>query len=131
MRSILIRWFIFSVLLGIVPIAFAALYRRITTGELSLRHTLRRGELLLVTVILSGGSIGYVMGVDADYYEANLTAGGLSLVVLLLAALLHAAVSSNDLQNPDQILQIRNVSIGIFIAGLFTSLSCVAVGGMR
>ena len=125
MNDKLLKWFIFGVLLALVPIASSWLYRLIFGGDSTLEALLSKGELLIITAGLCAAGVGSIIGTGNSYKNEKIISGGLSVVILLLSALVFAIVSEPSLAtNPPDTGVIMTASIWIYIFALLSSGAC-------
>jgi len=122
----LLRWFIFGVLLALVPLVASA-FDELTKGTFLLINVLSHGELLLITVGICGSSIGGLIGSKPFKDNLKVITGGGALIIAILASLYFANISNSvDISDP-QIIQ--STSLSLFFSGLITSGVNIALSG--
>ena len=99
MREKLIHWLIFSVLLALTPIGLNCLFT-FTIGKVPTLATLfSKGELLLISAILTGRAIGELTISDASRRISKLIVVGCCVIILIFASawfgLMSAGISTN------------------------------------
>jgi len=123
-----VRWLVFSVTLGMVPIVFGA-YRLSTleqTGTVShsLSIVISHGELLIAAALLCGGASGEIVGSSRGLFRVLKTImAGAAIVVLLFSAMYYADVTVAQLfGKPVDFALVQRTSLRVFVAS-------VTVGG--
>nr|VFJ53619.1 MAG: hypothetical protein BECKFM1743C_GA0114222_101268 [Candidatus Kentron sp. FM]VFJ53705.1 MAG: hypothetical protein BECKFM1743A_GA0114220_101186 [Candidatus Kentron sp. FM]VFK17448.1 MAG: hypothetical protein BECKFM1743B_GA0114221_104802 [Candidatus Kentron sp. FM] len=124
----LTRWFIFSIVVALLPIWFH-LYRIPGNEPLALLITsCSNGELLLMTAAISGAALGALIGSGPNMLVAKLVVGSGCMTLLLLASMGFAYVASTPGQ--DILLTPEAITFGslaIFAFGIVSSGSCIAL----
>ena len=124
----LIRWFIFSVIVALLPLIFNAL-RLITRGSVfSITALTAHGELLLVACAISAAAVGELVASGSILKIAKIIVGGCSIIILSLASLYFADISAARLSG--EILQnsvISRVTLILYSIALVSSGCCIAL----
>ena len=125
MNENVVKWFIFGVLLALVPLCSGWIFKLIFGGDASLKALLAQGELLLITAGLCAAGVGGLMGSDNTLKKAKIISGGLSVIVLLLSALIFSLISNPGiLSTPPDTEVVMNASIVIYICAFLSSGAC-------
>lgn len=133
MAARLTRWFIFSVMMALLPLWFHLLSQFPDGGGGSwlmtwLITSCSHGELLLVTAAVSGAAIGELIGSGNRALFAKLIAGVGCAVVLVLASLGFAyVVGTLDRSASLTPEAIAFGSLAMLVFGIVSSGSCVAL----
>jgi hypothetical protein len=118
----LTRWFIFSVLISLVPLITSYLGLLLDSRAATLQTVTGRGELLLITTTLAAAAIGELIPSGRDRGTQKLLAGGSCIVIVLLSSLLFAAVQSRA--HPNGALTLV-LSVSLFCGTILASGSCL------
>ena len=121
MSAKLTRWFIFSVLIALLPIGFT--YVHLVTDEkpASIAILLAHGELLLISVALAADAVGDLIAGGTEKAVRKIISGGGCVITVIFASFYFADVSSRAQVNTGIVFE---VSIAIFIFTLVASASC-------
>jgi hypothetical protein len=87
------RWFVFGVVLALLPIIADFLIRRIDGGDPMLAVLLGRGELHLVTAGLCSSAIGELLGTGKSLAFFKIFSGGSCLGILFCASFAYAHIA--------------------------------------
>jgi hypothetical protein len=124
----LLRWFIFSVAIALMPLLFRLFDALSRGGGVQLPALLAHGELLLVTSAITAAGLGEVIGVRRLDEGQNLGGlgfvfmGGGCVITLMLSSWYFALVTTND----GLLLSVvARSSVGVFVAGLISAAGCV------
>jgi hypothetical protein len=128
----LVRWLIFSVVLAIVPLVFAA-FRLSSRAQLSLladsvSEILARGDLLLVAAILAARASGEIIGSSSSYRLLKIVANGSAILILLFGALYFADVTA--VQMAGEVINdamVCTTSTYVFFSSVVCGASCIAL----
>lgn len=118
----LIRWFIFSVLSALVPLAIGYLGLRLDRQEPSLERVTARGELLLISSTIASAAVGELIAGGRDRATQKLLAGGSCMLLVLLSSLFFAAIQARQHADPASVLV---ASLWMFASTLMASSACV------
>ena len=118
----LTRWFIFSVLVSLVPLAISWLGMRLDRKPATLQVITARGELLLISTTIAAAAVGEVIAGGQDRATQKLLAGGSCMLAVLLSSLFFAAIQARHDPDPASVL---STSICLFAYTLLASGSCV------
>jgi len=123
-------WFIFRVLLSLVPILFTSVRILTTGGAHPFGTAIERGELVLLAAAMCGGSVGLLIGSGATLLISKIISGGAAIIILMFSSLYYADVSALYRAGvPVNLRRVRQTSLVVFIAGVVFSGACVALGG--
>jgi hypothetical protein len=90
----MLRWFMFSLIVALLPIIFNALDMLASEAGLRWGLLLGQGELLLIAVGLYGPTLGEVLTMGERWEEYKIVVGGLCFMNTAVAAWYFATVSS-------------------------------------
>lgn len=122
------KWIFFSVVIAIIPLIAVYLLLVIKGQQPGYRDIFGKGELFLIVIALCGAAIGDLVTAQKAKLSTKLISGGLTLVVLLLASLLYAYISSETGPIADVAKdQIALISGALFLIGAFSCGCCIAV----
>jgi len=94
LKEKIVEWFIFSVLLGLLPIVFSLL-RLLTRGDApSILDLFSHGELLLPAAALSGAAVGNLFSENIRRSIGTLICGGGSVLILAVSSWYYSEVTS-------------------------------------
>jgi hypothetical protein len=127
----LILWFIFRVLLALVPIVYNGVRIVTTGGQDPFGAAIERGELLLLTAAMCGGSVGVLIGSGATFQIYKIISGGAAIIILMLSSLYYADISAlYRAGTPINVNIVKTTSRALFILGVLCSGSSVALSGV-
>ena len=118
----LIRWFIFSVLSALVPLAIGYMALTLDRREPSLQMVTARGELLLISSTIASAAVGELIAGGRNKATQKLLAGGSCMLLVLLSSLFFAAIQGRQHADPESVLV---TSLWLFAGTLLASSSCV------
>lgn len=116
----LLRWFIFSVLIALVPLAVSYLGLRLDQKEASLYLLTARGELLLISTTIASAAVGELIPAGRGKAIRKLVAGGSCMLLITVSSFLFATLQARQNANP---LPIFTISIWTFGLTLLASFS--------
>jgi len=97
MTAKLSKWFMFSVVMALLPVLFNFFFLLATARAPTLTGLTGNGELLLIAAALSSVAIGELIDSKTEKRVWKIIAGGSSVVVLATASLFFAMVATmND-----------------------------------
>ncbi|MDM8560771.1 hypothetical protein [Candidatus Parabeggiatoa sp. HSG14] len=125
----LIRWFIFSIIITLLPIILSALSLE-TMGKLdSLSQLIAHGELLLIATAISAAAVGELFISSSKLKILKVIVGGATITVLMIAASYFAEISTTYLSgvtfDTQQIDVIVETSLWIFGISVFLAGCCL------
>jgi hypothetical protein len=127
----LILWFLFRVLLALVPIVYNGVRILTTGGQDPFGAAIERGELLLLTAAMCGGSVGVLIGSGATFQIYKIISGGAAIIILMLSSLYYADISALYRQGTlVNVNIIKTTSRVLFLLGVVASGSAVALAGV-
>jgi hypothetical protein len=88
------RWFIFTVLISLIPIGYAILKMLTFSKPFKLESVIGRGELLLISTAIGGGAIGEVIGTTKTHPVLKIIAAGGCILTVLMSAMWFADILS-------------------------------------
>jgi hypothetical protein len=106
MGAKLARWFVFSVLIALLPICFTYVYMLTDGKSPSLPDVLARGELLLISVALAADALGDLIASGPSNVGFKIAAGGGCLLTIVFASLYFAVVSTKAAANVNVVFYI-------------------------
>jgi hypothetical protein len=118
----LLRWFLFSVLVSLVPLALTYLNLLLDGREAHLEMLLARGELLLVSATLGAAALGELFPGGRENAMGKLLASGASVLMIVLSSVCFASIQSRQSPNPGPIFV---VSLFLFAGMLLAAGSCM------
>lgn len=130
MNEALIRWLIFSVLLGLLPIA-ASLLRLLTRGDApSVASLIAHGELLLPTASISAAAIGELLGSEGRRRTLGLISGGVATLVLMLSCFYYAEVTGAvpGVRPLDSTI-VSGISFSFYLCAVVAGAACRIIAG--
>lgn len=94
----ILKWFLFSVLIALAPLAADGLNRLSQiSGTISLKPItvgiLGHGELLLISAALAADTIGDLIASGEQFKTLKLVTGGASAIIILLASIWYADIA--------------------------------------
>jgi hypothetical protein len=131
MTEKLVRWAVFRVIIALVPLAFN-LASMLTEGKLELVQICSRGELLLISAVISAGAIGEIIGVVEGHNIGKLFAGGACVITLFIASHWFATISTAI--RLEKQVNSEGIAIGSVILFIITVIAggcCVALSGVE
>lgn len=124
----LATWFVFSVLMALVPVAAGAAKQMTSDAPLSLGVLVAQGQLLLITAGLCATSLGDLIGSGTSAKIAKILAGGFTLLVLTFAALYFADIAASLAKGEKLNVEvIKNTSLACYLSAFIAGGSCVAL----
>jgi hypothetical protein len=122
MREKIIHWLIFSVLLALTPIGINCIFT-FTIGKVPTLATLfSKGELLLISAILTGRAIGEVITSDASRRISKLIVVGCCVIILMFASAWFGLMSAGIPTDTDF---VSWSSIVMFVVAVCLSGGCI------
>jgi hypothetical protein len=118
----LLRWFLFSVLVSLIPLALTYVNLLFDGRQVHPEMLLARGELLLVSATLGAAALGELMPSGRDNAMGKLLASGASVLMIVLSSVCFASIQSR--QSPDS-GPILVVSLFLFAGMLLAAGSCM------
>jgi len=120
-----VKWVAFSVVLALVPLLFSWIYGEIFGIDRTLESILATGELYLITAGLCAAGVGELVSATNERTKSRLVSGSITVVLLLLAALLFAAVSTpSGAPNPPDTTVVMRTSLYLYGASVVASTVC-------
>ena len=102
MSARLVHWWIFGVVISVLPIGFLALRLLFDGANVSFTSVLGSGDLFLVTVAIGGPPIGSLFLVAAAKAVRVQAVAGFSIICIVLAAFCYASATSDALANTNR-----------------------------
>jgi hypothetical protein len=122
------RWFVFSVVIALLPLVFKYVVG-LTDGLVpSAAALLSHGELLLVSVAITAAAVGELIGGGRRRMVLKLLAGGGCIATILFCSLYFASVSQRTVVHPEV---VAHISMMLFVVAVGTSGSCIALAEDR
>lgn len=123
-REKLIRWWLFSVLVGLVPLVISYRGSLLDSNSLPLHMITSRGELLLISTAIASAAVGGLIPGGGGKAMQKLLAGGGCMLLVLLASLFFAAVQARQAPDAERVFAI---STWIFAGTLTASFTAVSL----
>lgn len=126
----IIKWLIFSVLVGLLPLFLNTLQTLIRGDRVILETLLVRGDLLLIGNAITAGAIGELFARKNNHEEwveiIKTICGGLSVIIIIINSFWFSQIEfyTSSEQTFDESF-VALASPIFFIANLVTSLGCV------
>lgn len=121
----LVHWFMFSVLISLVPLAMTYFSLRLDGKPVHLEMLLARGELLLICATLGAAPLGDLILAGRDHAIGKLVASGALILVIMVSSFYFATIQSRATSNVSSIV---TSSVALFAGMLITSASCLYYG---
>jgi hypothetical protein len=118
----LVRWFMFSVLVSLVPLASSYFNLWLDGRAAPLEALVARGELLLICTTLGAAAIGELFPGGRENAAEKLLAGGASFLLIMVSTVFFTAAQSRNSPGPRSILI---VSLALFVGMLAAAASCI------
>ena len=122
MRTRLIRWLIFSVVVSLVPLLLAYASDQTRGGTPTLVSILSKGDLLLISTALAAAAIGDLLPAAQAMPVRAMLAGGGCVVSVLFGSSYYAAIVTGSVARPDL---VADYSVALFGMTLLSGASCV------
>ena len=112
------RWFIFSVLVALAPLAFTFFNLLVAGTPPRLPALLVEGELILVSTAIAAASAGELIAAGRDRALGKVVSGGTCIILVLLGSVEFAAISANAVRNAEAVALISLLLFaGTVVAG--------------
>ena len=126
MGAKILRWFIFTVRVSLVPFGVVALAKWADNAAFELSSLWPRGELLLVSTALAADAIGDLIPTGPSARSAKVATGGFCLLLILLTSLWYGLIQDHPGYNAGR---VSEGSIVIFFVTVVVCLVCKLVAG--
>jgi hypothetical protein len=124
----LVTWFVFSVVLALVPLFAAAAFQSSRAQPFDLRALVAQGELLLVAAGICAAATAELFGSSARLRALKLLVGGATIALLLFAAIYFASiVTARESKVALDVAVVYQTSIVVFVSAFFTAGACVTL----
>jgi hypothetical protein len=126
------RWFLFGVLISLVPLFWSYENLIIKAQPATMAKIVGNGELLIIVWALCAGALGELFGSNGDYKNFKIISGGLTLIVLIAAALLFASITEARVEkaNVDDGAVVY-ASVLLFIFSIFSCSGCIVLSEIK
>lgn len=127
----LARWAIFSVIISLLPIVATFSYSWTTTNSsITLTEALAKGELLLISVAISGTAVGELIGREGGgtFKLLKVVFIGLAFIVVVFSCLWFGSIAS--LLAEHRSVDAHAVSVGsqiIFFSSVLSGAVCIGM----
>ena len=118
----LVRWFMFSVLVSLVPLALTYFNLWVDRRDVRLDMLVARGELLLISTTLGATALGELFPSTRENALEKLLSGGALVVLMLMSSFFFAVTQARQSSASRSLFA---VSLVIFAGILATSASCM------
>lgn len=129
MKKKVIRWIIFSVIIGITPI-FLNFFSILFSKEIDFSFFLlvSKGESFLISAVIAAGAVGELIGRGQRWEIGKIISGGSCLLLLIFSSYLFSRISGlGPTELLDQMNSINTTSVTIFSCTFIASAFCVAL----
>lgn len=116
----LLRWFMFSVLIALAPLAASHFGLQVDRREPSVEMLVGRGELLLICATIAAAAIGELIPAGREKPLRKLIAGGSCMVIVVASSLYFAIIQARA--DPDP-ASVAKMSVRLF-AGMIVAAGC-------
>ena len=116
----LVRWFMFSVLISLAPLAASHFSLQFDRREPSLESLVGRGELLLICATIAAAAVGELIPTGRDKPLRKLIAGGACMVIVVASSLYFAITHGRT--DPDPV-SVAKMSVRLFV-GMIVAAGC-------
>jgi len=124
----IVKWFIFSVIIALLPIIFNLLIVLSNGVAPSLEILTSRGELLLVAAGIAASAIGELIASGQNYMTPKLLAGGSCVIILSLASLYFAHISATIILGKTLDANVVSyTSMYLYIFAILSGASCIVL----
>ena len=131
MTDFLVRWFIFGVIIALMPVIFNLFGEALSTGRFNFLGAIANGELLLISTAIAAPALGELIGSGISRNIPNLLAGGSSIVLLLLTSFGFAYISgARRSSRPLNSAVISGSSLVMFLFTISASCTCVCLANL-
>ncbi len=131
MAARLTRWAIFSVAVSLIPLIFSFIYLTTVGPTPAFFDLISDGELLLISVALTGAAIGEVIDKKTARIKSRLASGGGCFLVASLSSSYFVVVSAQDDVRKEIVMGMSCalLLLGVISAGLAMAASEGEEGG--
>lgn len=128
MAEKLTRWFIFGVVVSLLPFALAFLNLWASKKPAKIEDLFSRGELLLVSTAIGAAAIGELLGIKDTHTLYKIIIGGCSFIAVLtqMAWYAYASDASRGLDGRN----VAKLSVIFFAVTLVCSSACLFLAGV-
>lgn len=116
------RWFMFSVLVSLVPFAISFLTRALGREPIPMVLITADGGLLLTCTAIAAGAFGELIPGGREHPVARLVAGGVCMILILAASFYFAAIKATADPNPAAIF---TTSLRVLAGTVLVGAACV------
>lgn len=118
----LVRWFMFSVLIALAPLAASYFSLQVDRREPTVEVLLGRGELLLICATIAAAAIGELIPTGREKPVRKLVAGGSCMAVVVASSLYFAIIQARADPDPAPVAQM---SIRLFVGMVLAAGCCI------
>jgi hypothetical protein len=132
MREKVLRWFIFGVLISLIPLAYTYENLVIKSQPVDMAKVVGNGELLIIVWALCAGALGELFGSSADYKWFKIVSGGFTLIILIMSALLFASIAEARVERAqinDGAVVLN--SMMLFAFGVMSCAGCLVLSELK
>lgn len=123
----LVRWFIFGVVVAIVPLAYSYLDLVLKKKAPTLTSIIGDGGLLLIISAICAGALGELIGSGSGATVFKIISSGGTIVTLLLSSFLFASIIEGKMTSGFDDAAIASTSAWIFLIGMLPCAACIAL----
>jgi len=118
----LLRWFIFSVAVAMIPLALTYFVLEIERQNPTLEDVLSNGELLLISTAIAAAAIGEVIGTTPKRAVLKILATGVCTITAMLGSVFYTIIRTAAAPDPRPIM---TVSLLVFGGTILASAGCM------
>lgn len=124
----LVRWLVFGVVFALLPLFFNYLKAYGRGATISPADLSAHGELLLISAAIAAAAVGELLASGRRYQIAKIIAGGGSVLLLAVASLWFADISTLAPATPlVNYARVSNASFVVFGLTVVSSACCVVL----
>lgn len=128
MSGKLLKWFLFSVIVAILPVALDALKLLTRSKGVTLDGIVGKGELLLIVVGLSAAAVGDLVEKNSHYVKLKLLSAFLGVLTIGIASWYFAYVADSYASGASVSSSVvATTSIWLLIFAVATGAGCLII----
>lgn len=123
----LIRWFVFGVLVALVPIVVSYLDLVVKSQAVKFDNLIGDGGLLLIISAICAGAIGELIGSGRSALFFKIVSTGVTVIILLISSFMFASIFEGRANLSVDVHAVADLSFWIFIIGMISCAGCIAL----
>lgn len=127
MAERVVRWFVFSVVLALLPLAFRFAWQSTSSNTPTVANILSQGELLLVSAAIAAAAVGELVARGRQSPIMQILACGGCIGSVLFSSLYYAVVSTHHSQTPIFESTVSSISFWMFGLTVVSSAGCISL----